>query len=343
MDEQEPPPEEFLDGKKTHDGRPRFLVPGHDEELIPVMELLDACMLTEESEPPMRSLGGWPVEVRAYEPIIGMHELVPEDEGVDVTRLPAPRMPAIVRHNRWSMAFEIERRVAFYKRIETKKGGGVEVPCSLPAKFVTGYLNFNASRLPRVSALATAPIVMPDGQVLATNGLDKKQGVVFRIPPEIAELAPKGRVGEAAVGHAMSFLTDEWLVDVKTDYAGKCVLIALALTIIERPLFGERPAFFVTSGKRGGGKTTAINMVALATIGKRAPAVALGGGTAESDFFLLSARRAAHRVRQHRQRLDAHLSDSGEGLDGGRARGPHLRRVPQRARRMHGADDVHRQ
>jgi len=28
-------------------------------------------------------------------------------------------------------------------------------------------------------------------------------------------------------------LTDEWLVDVKTDYAGKCVLIALALTVLE--------------------------------------------------------------------------------------------------------------
>jgi hypothetical protein len=39
-------------------------------------------------------------------------------------------------------------------------------------------------------------------------------------------------------------------------------------------MFSERPAFFVTSGKRGGGKTTAINMVALATLGKRAAATA---------------------------------------------------------------------
>ena len=51
------------------------------------------------------------------------------------------------------------------------------------------------------------------------------------------------------------------------------MLIALALTIIERAIFGERPAFFVTSGKRGGGKTTAINIVALATLGKRAAAM----------------------------------------------------------------------
>jgi hypothetical protein len=72
----------------------------------------------------------------------------------------------------------------------------------------------------------------------------------------------------------MRFLTDEWLIDVKTDYAGKCVLLALALTVIEHPVFGERPAFFVTSGKRGGGKTTAVNMIALAILGKRAPAMA---------------------------------------------------------------------
>jgi hypothetical protein len=276
MDKQDDKPTivEFLDGEKTLNKRPRFPVPGLSDEALPVMGLLDDCMLTEESEPPMRSLGGWPVEIRAHEPILGMHELVSEEETACVTRLPPPRMPTLVRHNQWTLAFEIEKHVAFFRRIETKKGGVAEVPCSLPAKFVTGYLNFSASRLPLVAALATAPLVLSDGRVLAANGLDKKRGVVFRIPPEIADLAPKERVGGAAVEHAMKFLTDEWLVDVKTDYAGKCVLVALALTIIERPIFGERPAFFVTSGKRGGGKTTAINMIALATMGKRAPAMA---------------------------------------------------------------------
>jgi hypothetical protein len=50
------------------------------------------------------------------------------------------------------------------------------------------------------------------------------------------------------ISKAFKFLCDEWLVDVATDLLGKCVLIAYALTIIERSLFPERPHFFVTAG-----------------------------------------------------------------------------------------------
>jgi len=52
------------------------------------------------------------------------------------------------------------------------------------------------------------------------------------------------------------------------------VLIALALSILERVLLPERPAFFVTAGKRGGGKTTALAMVILAVTGKKPAAAA---------------------------------------------------------------------
>ena len=57
----------------------------------------------------------------------------------------------------------------------------------------------------------------------------------------------------------MQFLTDEWLCDVATDYIGKCIIIAAALTLIERSLLPDRPVFFVTAGRRGGGKTTTLS------------------------------------------------------------------------------------
>jgi hypothetical protein len=79
----------------------------------------------------------------------------------------------------------------------------------------------------------------------------------------------------------MSFLTDEWLCDVQTDYIGKCVLIAFALTVLERAELDDRPAFWVTAGKRGGGKTTAINMVVTALTGERAAAAAWSPGEEE--------------------------------------------------------------
>ena len=42
---------------------------------------------------------------------------------------------------------------------------------------------------------------------------------------------------------------------------GKCVIIACALTIIERMALPERPAFFIVAGQRGGGKTTTLHMI----------------------------------------------------------------------------------
>ena len=52
-----------------------------------------------------------------------------------------------------------------------------------------------------------------------------------------------------------------------TDYPGKCVAVAAALTMIERSLLPDRPAFFVTAGRRGGGKTTPITMLIMAVTG----------------------------------------------------------------------------
>ena len=173
----------------------------------------------------------------------------------------------------YSLALAIEGYVAFFRRVKAKDGATFEVPKRLPASLVTHYLHHEKSTLPRVSSLSTMPIMLPSGQLLAANGLDRKRRIVFRIEREIIDLMPAGRVGGAAVEHAMKFLTDGWLIDVQTDYGGKAVLIALALSIIERDLFGERPAFWITAGKRGGGKTTALNMISLAILGKRAPTV----------------------------------------------------------------------
>ena len=88
------------------------------------------------------------------------------------------------------------------------------------------------------------------------------------------QLLPNGFPDDEAIVKAINFLADEWLCDVQTDFAGKCVLIALALSILERALFADRPVFWVTAGKRGGGKTTTLNMIATALFGKRAAAAA---------------------------------------------------------------------
>src|SRR5207249_5086193 len=93
---------------------------------------------------------------------------------------------------------------------------------------------------------------------------------------------------EEAVRKAMRFLCGEWLCDVATDYTGKCILIAAALTLIERSLLPDRPAFFVTAGRRGGGKTTTLTMLIMAVTGQWPAAAAWSTDVEERRKALLS-------------------------------------------------------
>jgi len=57
---------------------------------------------------------------------------------------------------------------------------------------------------------------------------------------------------------------------------------------IERALLPERPAFFVTAGQRGGGKTTLVNMITLAALGHRAAAAGWSENSEERKKALFS-------------------------------------------------------
>jgi hypothetical protein len=177
-----------------------------------------------------------------------------------MTSLPAPEQWVIKRMSVEECAEMIERHIDFID----KEGRSVH----LPTKFVRHYLKRDDGALPTIVAVATLPLVLANGHVLADDGFDRLRGIDFRIQPEVAACVPKpGSVTDEAVRKAMTFLTDEWLVDVATGYAGKCTIVAAALTLIERTLLDQRPAFFVTAGRRGGGKTTTLTMLIKAITG----------------------------------------------------------------------------
>ena len=149
------------------------------------------------------------------------------------------------------------------------------VSVHLSSAFVKHYLNRNDTALPIVSAIATLPLVTPDGTLLFQRGLDRARGIVFRVPSELMALMPKPEeCTDTAIAEAMRFLTEDWLCDVSTDYVGRAVLVAAALTIVERSALPERPAFFVTAARRGGGKTTVLMMLMTAVTGVRPSAAA---------------------------------------------------------------------
>jgi hypothetical protein len=273
--------------------RVREHAPSSVAPITPVMALLDNRLLTDEDEPPMRDVNGCPVEVRDRRPISGLlHELVPEpdpDSAADEKPLPAPSLPLLTVHDETSLAILIESHVDFFVTVEKKKDKPPrEVSVALDTKFVKHYSRYRDSTLPIVHAVTTMPLVLPSGRLLMADGLDHEHGIVFRVDPALAALIPNpSSIMKEDIQRAMKFLLDEWLVDVRADFDGKCVSLALALSIIERAVLPERPVFFATAPKRAGGKTYLLNMIALATTGRKAPAAAWSGKEEERRKVML--------------------------------------------------------
>jgi hypothetical protein len=160
-----------------------------DAPLTPVMKFLDEHLTTDEPEPPMRNINGVPVEVRERSPSIDFHELNSEGENEagleNKAQLPAPPIPLISEHDATSLAIMVERYLDYY--VETANSVRDVAP---PAGFLNHYAAYRDSNLPIVRAVATMPLVLPNRRILSSNGLDRKNEIVFRIPPELMKFIP---------------------------------------------------------------------------------------------------------------------------------------------------------
>ena len=200
------------------------------------------------------------------------------------SRLPAPKQILLVKMSHEEVAEMIERHIEYYT--ETKDGYR---SVHLPDQFVRHYMKRDDDALPIATTVAQLPIVLHNGSILSGPGLHRESGVIFRVPPELLKMLPNGGdCPPSRVAEAMRFLTDQWLCDVAADYAGKCTIIACALSVIERALLPERPAFFITAGQRGGGKTTTIHMISMAVLGIPASAAAWSSDEDERRKALFS-------------------------------------------------------
>jgi hypothetical protein len=269
------------------DPRPEIPAPAIDAPWLPQMMLLDDVLGSQAvAEPPMRNIDGMLTQCRMREPT-AMHAFGREEAngesagGEGETRLPPPKQHLL------TVLSEVEAAELIERYIDFVDVGGRNVHLASP--FVRHYMQRSSGALPVVSAVATLPLVLADGVVLAEPGLDRDRGIIFRLEPGIVASMPRRQdCGKIRVADAMRFLTDEWLCDVSATYAGKCILIAAALTIIERSLFPERPTFWVSAGRRGGGKTTANSMVIMVTLGARPAAAAWSPSEEERRKALLS-------------------------------------------------------
>jgi hypothetical protein len=256
---------------ERRDPRPQLPAPAKDAEWHVVQDAInDVFAASRVAEPPMRDVEGYLVEVRSRR-VPGLHELMQSEanaeEAGQTARLPAPEHLLLTRLGEIETAELIERHIEYVNDKDRS--------IHLSEHFVKYCVKRPDGSLPLVTGVCTLPLVLPSGEILAGPGLVRSVNTVFRVPAELRALLPDPKdCTPPAVARAMRFLTHEWLVDVAADYAGRCVLVALALTVIERQLLPMRPAFFISAGKRGGGKTTVLNMIAHAVLGQPATAAA---------------------------------------------------------------------
>jgi len=252
---------------ERRDPRPQIKVPPDDAPWLPQVEVINEILgRSTAAEPPMRDIDGVATWARKLS-LPGLHAFTDANETETVSKLPAPEQWLLQRMNEIQAAEMIERHIDYVDEDDRS--------VHLPTNFVRHYITRDDGVLPTVVGIATLPLVLADGSLLAPQGLDRARGIIFKISNELRAALPKREdCNDAAVKKAMEFLCDEWQCDVATDFVGKCTLIALDLTMIERSLLPDRPAFWVIAGKRGGGKTTTLQMFIMAATGERAAAAA---------------------------------------------------------------------
>src|SRR4029077_11954136 len=116
-----------------------------------------------------------------------------------MTSLPAPEQWVIVKMTEQEVAEEIEKFIDYVDA----DGNSVH----LPTQFVRHMHTRADHPLPTIVAIATLPIILADGGVLALdNDLDRDRGIEFVIPKEVMELMPQRKdCTPAAVKRAMEF------------------------------------------------------------------------------------------------------------------------------------------
>jgi hypothetical protein len=273
--------------ESTADGRIVRPRPEPDGELSPIVSLLDGVLSNDKSEePPMRNASGGLVRVEQKEPW-ALHLLTPDGANAtaeEANSMKAPAEPVLVELTATGVELLLENHVRWvaYNKY------GERYFATLPTPFIKALEEYPTSAIPVVRAINTAPLVAASGRVIDGVGLDRNTGLFHRIDPVLHACLPGGKPTEEEIKEALNFLLDEWLVDVALDDEGKCVAILLALTLLQRALLPERPAFFVTAGQRGGGKTTLISMISAAVLGRRPAAAAWSDSVEERKKALFS-------------------------------------------------------
>src|SRR6478735_5070097 len=104
-----------------------------------------------------------------------------------MTSLPPPEQWVLSKMSEMEVAEMIEEHIEYY----TEDEDGTRRSVHLPTPFVRHFMNRDDGVLPTVVAIATSPIVLADGGLLAPDGLDRLRGIQFIIQDELRAVIPE--------------------------------------------------------------------------------------------------------------------------------------------------------
>ena len=221
--------------------------------------------------------GNWEVLLYGGIPSRVQIKLPPALHAVDDTGAKAPSIPMLVACTRHDMTLRIEQSVAFF---EEKDGRGVPIP--IPKTLTGLFLNKPDLQLPNTIGLVSHPLVLPDGQLLLSEGLDPSTGIYAYFGGASFE-GP----GAMTPQEGVRILREEMLGEFEfASDADKAVALALILTAIQRKMFDIAPGFMVNASMQGSGKTTLVRMVHLLLTGHDLPVATMSERGAEMDKAL---------------------------------------------------------
>ena len=182
---------------RTADPRPRIAVPDTDQDWLPQMVINnDVLGVSPASKPPTRNIDGTMTRARKLS-LPNLHAFAHSE--ADGNDLPAPEQWTLRQMNEMEVAELIEQHIDYVD----ENGRSVH----LPMPFVRHYVNRDDGALPTVVAIATLPIVLGDGSLLAPDGLDRDRGIIFEIQKELRAVLPRRQdCTAAAIREAMEFL-----------------------------------------------------------------------------------------------------------------------------------------
>jgi hypothetical protein len=145
----------------------------------------------------------------------------------------------------------LDHAADFVKVYETENEGEKVVPDRPPRDVCESILAVPPRDVfPRLTSIRSAPVILPDGRLLANDGYDQESGLLLRV---------RGLDGirtTMSLDEALAWLFDELLHDFPfADEASRAHTLALVLEPFVRPaIHGPTPLYLIDAPIRGAGK-----------------------------------------------------------------------------------------